>query len=297
MSGSIYASGSPEAFKTVQKTVLVTIAVNLVFVAVKLVFGIIIGQMAAIADAVYTFCVALAAGYGLLAQSIVRRRGEGNKGILASDGTAIALSALIFCAGVLFIVLGAIAFLEPKAPLKGGSAGALIAVFAASIVFKEGMYHFTVFGAKKAGSPMLKSEAMRHRIDALPSVAVLGGLICGLFFADDAVMSAAVMAVGAFMCGAALVAIRTAARKLLKKSAGGKQNSALFGFISAIEGVRSILKIETRPFGNSLHADVTIRVEDGLNGIEIKEITDAVADALESQELYDIKRCHVNTVK
>jgi len=297
MSGQIYSSGSPEAASAVRNTVLVAIVINSVFAAAKLAFGIAYQNTAVLADAVYTFCAALLSLHALMVQSAGRRGGGAKKGILTGGPAAALLSFLIFCAGVLFIVLGAMAFMRPKAVAQDASIIILIVLLALSIAAREALFHFTVVRARGAGSLILRADATRLRIDALASAAVLGGLICVLIFGDDAVLSAAAMAVGAFIAGAALLSIRNSLRKFLKKSVKGKQNSALANFILGVSGVHSVGKIELRPFGNSLHADVEIYAEPGLQGLEIKELQDAVAAALENQTIYDIKRCFVTVRK
>ena len=172
----------------------------------------------------------------------------------------------------------------------------LIAVTVVSIVVKEGMYWFTIHFAKKIHSATLKADAWHNRSDSLSSIAVLIGLVVGIFTGNDIVESVAVLIVALMIFKVAVEVGISSVNQLIDKAVDEKTETELKQIVSETEGVEGIDSFRTRLFGSAVYIDVEVRVDPTLTVIAAHDIAEEVHCRLEHQDFCPVKHCsvHVN---
>lgn len=136
---------------------------------------------------------------------------------------------------------------------------ALYAAFA-SILFKEGLYHYTVRVARQVRSKMLLANAWHHRSDAISSVVVVigvAGALAGLTYLDA--VAAVLVAVIIGKIGWGLV--WDSMQELADHGLGSERLQEIRQQILAVGGVRGLHMLRTRSLGGHVLADVHLLVE------------------------------------
>lgn len=156
---------------------------------------------------------------------------------------------------------------------------ALIAAIA-SIVVKEGMYHYTKIYAKKIDSGALMADAWHHRSDALSSVGALIG-IAGARIGFPILDPAASLVICLFIEKAAYDIFMDAVDKMVDKACDDDVEEKLRECALAQEGVQGIDLLHTRVFANKIYVDIEIRVDGDMKLRESHGIAEHVHDAIE----------------
>ena len=175
---------SPQQAKGLAMRVsLVSVAVNLVLSAGKLLAGVFAHSGAMISDAVHsasdvfsTLIVMIGIQISSKQADAQHRYGHERFECVASVALALILletGLLIGWKGLKTILAGSYADLAVPGML------ALVAA-AVSIVVKEWMYWYTRAAAKKIHSDALMADAWHHRSDSLSSIGALVGIVCSL---------------------------------------------------------------------------------------------------------------------
>lgn len=172
----------------------------------------------------------------------------------------------------------------------------LLALIAAiiSIIVKEGMYWYTILGAKKINSASLKADAWHHRSDALSSVGSFIGIfgsMCGIKFLDP--LASVIIAV--MILKAAYDIVKDALDKMVDKSCDKEIVEKMATLISNQDGVKHLDLIKTRLFGNRIYVDIEISADGDLTIKEGHKIAQNVHNKIESNFPL-VKHCmvHVN---
>ncbi len=144
-----------------------------------------------------------------------------------------------------------------------------------SILFKEGLYHYTLRVANRIHSPLLRVNAWHHRSDSLSSVVVLigaAGTIAGLEYLD------AIAAVGvALMIAKAGIELGwEAIQELIDTGLEQERLETIRQHIHQVEGVIAMHRLRTRRAGNKVLVDVHIMVSPRLSVSEGHHIADQV---------------------
>ena len=166
-----------------------------------------------------------------------------------------------------------------------------------SIVVKEGMYHYTMYYAKKLGSAAFKADAWHHRSDAFSSI----GSFIGIGMAKlglpimDPITS---LMICVLILKVAYDIILDALNKMLDTSGDKAFEQKLRMFISSQKGVERIDLLRTRQFGNKIYVDLEIAVKADISLREAHGIAERVHAAVE-QEFPNVKHVmiHVNPLE
>jgi cation diffusion facilitator family transporter len=153
-----------------------SILINLLLFALKLIVGMAIGSIAIVADAWHTLSDSLSSLVLLIGVKLSEKPpdkehpyGHGRFQLLATFG----IGAMLAIVGVDFLMRAFKLFFENKEVIYGPIA---IIVTVISIVAKEGLAQFSFIAARKVKSKALKAEAWHHRSDALSSLIILIGI-------------------------------------------------------------------------------------------------------------------------
>ncbi len=192
---------------------------------------------------------------------------------------------LLLIAIAIGIALNAIDHLFNPQTLSQPGSMVLIAA-ALSILFKEGLYHYTMRVATRIRSKLLRANAWHHRTDALSSVVVLigvSGTLAGLEYLDAiaAVLVAVMIAHAGFELGWESI------QELIDTGLEQEQLEQVRVQIHHVEGVRAMHRLRTRRMGANVLVDVHILVDPRLSVSEGHKIADHVEMTL-YQEIRDV---------
>jgi cation diffusion facilitator family transporter len=271
--------------KIINQLSLIGIIGNIALAAFKLYAGIAGRSSAMVSDAVHSLSDVFATFVALIGVRIAKKApdsvhpyGHDRFECLASLILGLILAGTgigIGCGGVKTVLSGN--YDELAAP-------SLIALIAAivSIVVKEGMFHYTMYYAKKLNSSAFIADAWHHRSDALSSVGSLAG-IGGAMLGYPVLDSVACIAICVCILKVAYDIFKDALDKMLDTSCGSSYERMLAEFISKQSGVDSLDMLHSRKFGDKIYIDAEISVNGNLTLKEAHEIAERVHNAVEKE--------------
>lgn len=277
----------------------VSIVINIILSAIKVVAGIIAHSTALISDAVHSLSdvistFAVIAGVNLGERAADKGHQYGHERIESVFG--IVLSMLLFVTGVGIGITAVKSIVTGS--YKAAETPGLLALAAAflSIAVKEWLYHYTVRAAKKISSTALKADAWHHRSDALSSI----GSFVGVLFARmgyPVCDPIAGIIICLFIIKAAWDIFYEAINQIVDKAADDETYNKICSVILAQEGVIGIDSLKTRLFGSRMYVDVEIQCNGEWTLYEAHYVAERVHHEIE-KSFPDVKHCmvHVNPV-
>ncbi|MEW9123199.1 MAG: cation diffusion facilitator family transporter [Thermotaleaceae bacterium] len=267
---------------------------NIFLTSLKAIVGYISGSTAMVADAFHS-------GTDIVATTIVlhgikishlppdekHHYGHGKAESIVSK-----LIAILLIATALGIGLSALNFLRDPA-LEPPST---IAIWTAllSIVFKEGMFRYTIGIGRKISSQALIADAWHHRTDAFSSVAALIG-ISGAILGYPILDPLAGIVVAIMIIKAAISIYLEAIHQLMDTAPPQKIIDKIESASLSINGVRAIHQIKARKYGLQTLVDMKICVDPFLTVEEGHHLAGLAKQAI-LEQVPDIKDVfiHVN---
>ena len=163
-----------------------------------------------------------------------------------------------------------------------------------SIAGKEWMYWYTRAAAKKINSGALMADAWHHRSDSLSSVGALIG-IAGSRMGYPVLDPAASIVISAFIAKAAYEIFMDAVNKMVDKACAPETEDTIRRIVLEQEGVLGIDRLMTRLFGAKIYVDMEIAADGSRTLYETHGIAEQVHDAIEAH-FPEVKHCmvHVN---
>ena len=291
---------APQKSRIAVRVSAATFIGNIILFVFKLIAGVQSKSSALISDSVHTASDVLTTLMVIIGVKISEKRADrdhqyGHERIEPVISTILATVLIIVALGIGKSGAENIINFARGVPFEINIGFWTFAVTVASIVFKEIMFHYTRFAAKKISSSAMLADAWHHRSDALSSVAVLIG-IAGAKWFDFPVLDP-IMSI--FVC---IIIIKVgvqiyigAVNQLIDKSAGEDEVQRIIYFVSAVNGVKRIDLIRTRVHADRLYVDVEISVDPSLSVGEAHTIAELVHGNVE-EAFPDIKHCmvHVN---
>lgn len=262
----------------------VSIVINVVLSALKVIAGVFAHSSAMISDAVHslsdvfsTFVVMIGIHISSKDSDKDHQYGHERYESVASIILATMLGltgAGIGYAGIKAILYGAD---ELKAP---GMLALLAAVI--SIIVKELMFWYTKAGAEKINSGALMADAWHHRSDALSSVGSLIGIGAARlgYPIFDPIAS---IVICLFIFKAAFDIYKDAVNKMVDASVDEETLEQIRKVIAKQEGVLGIDEIRTRLFGSRYYVDVEISADGNQTLWQAHAIAEKVHDIIEEQ--------------
>jgi len=269
--------------RIIKRLTFISIFGNIILSAFKLFAGIIGNSGAMISDAVHSLSDVFATFIAFFGVKISRKEADDRHpyghdrfeciaaiilGItLAGTGVAIGYT------GVMKIITGEYKTMELPTLLP------LIAAIV-SIVVKEAMYRYTIYHAKKMGSPAFEADAWHHRSDALSSIGSFAGILAaklGLPIMEPI----ASIAICLCILKVAYDIVRDAFMRMMDTSCGVEYEKNLKSFIEEQEGVIRVDLLHTRYFGNMVYVDMEISVNKDLSLMEAHDIAERLHENIE----------------
>lgn len=275
----------------------VSVAVNLLLSAGKLLAGIVAHSGAMVSDAVHSASDVFSTIIVMVGVQLSSRQADddhryGHERFESVASVALALilletGLLIGWKGLKTIFSGSYAGLTAPGALA-------LAAAVVSILVKEWMYWYTRSAAKKIRSDALMADAWHHRSDSLSSVGALVGIafaMAGYPILD----SVASVVICLFIVKAAVDIFRDAVDKMVDRSCDQQTLEAMTGLIQAQPGVVRLDLLQTRLFGARIYVDAEIAVDGGLSLCQAHAIAEQVHEAMEA-DFPMVKHCmvHVN---
>ena len=163
------------------------------------------------------------------------------------------------------------------------------AVAIASILAKEGLFHYTLHYAKQLNSKLLEANAWHARSDSLSSIAVLIGLI-GVAFDQVWLDAAAALVVAILIAKIAVELLWESMAELIDTALPDEEVEAMRAAALAVPGLRDIHHIRTRTMGGKTLLDMHLQVNPKISVSEGHEIGCWVAATLRAKfpEITDI---------
>ncbi|MBM3957139.1 MAG: cation transporter [Gemmatimonadetes bacterium] len=259
----------------ITRVTLVGAVVNVLLAGAKLSVGFLVGSPALVADGAHSFSDLTTDAFVLAGTRFARRPPDESH--TYGHGKYETMAALLVGAALVgvgaYLAWGAGLSLYRREHIFAGYP--VLAVAAVSIGSKEWMYQATQRVARLVGSAAVSANAWHHRSDALSSVAVVIGAVCGLFGLGHGDQVAAIV-VGAMigMVGARIVF--TALVDFTERSIPERERRAIARAVEGVPGVKGWHRLRTRMVGREVFMDVHVLVDARLSVVEAHEIATAV---------------------
>ena len=261
-----------------------SIFVNLLLTAGKLLAGLLARSGAMISDAVHSASdvfstLIVMIGVKLSGKESDREHPYGHERMECV--AAILLSGILLATGLLIGYQGVRSILSEREELQ--SPGILAAVAAGvSILTKELLFHYVRHQARKLDSPALMAEAWHHRSDALSSIGALAGIL-GARAGFPVLDPLASVVICVFIAKAAFDIFRDAVNKMVDQSADEETEAALRACAVAHPGVMGVDRLMTRKFGNRMYVEMEISVDGSMSLTAAHAIAEEVHSEIEQQ--------------
>lgn len=264
---------------------VVSIIVNVVLSAAKLLAGILGKSSAMVSDAIHsasdvfsTFVVI--AGVKMSEKKADKGHPYGHERMECV--ASIILAVLLGIVGVGIGVLGMSKILSGN--YQTLEIPGLISLIAAvvSIAVKEWMFWYTRAAAKKLNSGALMADAWHHRSDALSSV----GSFAGILFARigfPVMDSIASVIISLCIIKAAYDIFKDGINKMVDHSCDSETQEAILNSALNVQGVIDVDDLKTRLFGSKLYVDMEISADANLSLKASHEIAERVHSVIEEK--------------
>lgn len=283
--------------KTAMRVSTVSIAVNLLLSAGKLLAGIFGRSGAMISDAVHSASDVFSTFIVIAGIRISAKKSDVNHpyGHERMECVASIILATVLMATGFGIGLGGLrTILSGKWESLAVPGVTALAAAIVSIAGKEWMYWYTRAAAKKINSGALMADAWHHRSDSLSSIGALVG-IAGARMGYPVMDPAASMVISVFIAKAAYEIFMDAVDKMVDRACDRETEDQIRRIVLGQEGVLGIDRLMTRLFGARIYVDMEIAADGSRTLYETHEIAEQVHDAIE-KAFPEVKHCmvHVN---
>lgn len=278
----------------------VSIVVNVLLSAGKLLAGILGKSGAMISDAVHsasdvfsTVIVMIGVRISGKKSDIDHPYGHERFECVAS----IILATILFATGIGIGIGGLRTILSGEYGTLAVPGLMALAAAVVSIVVKEWMYWYTRGAARRINSGALMADAWHHRSDSLSSIGAFAG-IAGSRMGYPVLDSVASVAISVFIGKAAYDIFMDAIDKMVDKACDSKTEEEIRRIVLDQKGVLGIDSLMTRLFGAKMYVDMEIAADGNKSLYETHAIAEEVHDAIEAH-FPEVKHCmvHVNPAK
>lgn len=261
----------------------VSLIVNLLLSAGKLLAGVLAHSGAMVSDAVHSLsdvCSTVVVMIGVRASSKAEDAEHPYGHERMECVAAIVLADLLLLTGLGIGYGGVKAILAGSGELAVPGVAALIAA-GVSIVVKEGMFRYTAHYARQLHSGALMADAWHHRSDALSSVGALIGIVgarLGLRVLDPV----ASVVICVMIVKAAVEIFIDAVKKMVDHSCDAETEARLLACAMEVPDVERVDVLRTREFGNRFYVEMEIAVDSALPLSQAHAIAERVHDSIEA---------------
>ncbi len=168
--------------KYIQREGWISIIANILLFGLKYWAGLVTGSIALIADAWHTLTDSVSSVIVLIGGKISRKPADDDHpfGHGRAEHIAAAIIGVLLAIVAFDFILNAIEKFSSRKQTTFGTIAWVVTII--SIVVKELLAQYALWGFKKTNSSILKADGWHHRTDALSSVVILVGIAIGKFF-------------------------------------------------------------------------------------------------------------------
>ncbi len=133
----------------------------------------------------------------------------------------------------------------------------------ASIVFKEGIFQYTMFKSRNLNSEALVANAWHHRSDALSSIGTAIGIGAACFLGDSwsILDPLAAVVVSFFIFKVSIQLIKNSVNQLLESSLPKEVEDNIESLVHSFEGVKDMHNLRTRQIGVHYAINMHVRMD------------------------------------
>ncbi len=270
------------AKRGVQQTAAITLLLNLLLSAAKLLIGLAGNSQALVADAIHSLSdavtdIGILIGVRFWSAPADDRHPYGHWGIEALVTVAMGLSLMGVAVALVFRAWHTVRDGTPLPP----PAGYTLIVAISTIAIKEWMYHWTQNRAQRFQSHALAANAWHQRSDALsslPAVAAITGAI--LFPSLRYLDPLGAVIVSAFVLHAALRIFRSASATIMDEGLPLAQCNEIENTVRSVPGVTGTHALRTRRIGPGFHLDLHVLVPGSMSVRRSHDIAETVRQTL-----------------
>ncbi|MBX5466476.1 MAG: cation diffusion facilitator family transporter [Firmicutes bacterium] len=252
---------------------------NLALTAIKIGVGVVGHSQALVADGVHSaadLAASAAVAVGLRISQQPPDEGH-NYGHAKAEAVAQKVVAvLLILAGFELGTRGLAAFAHPVPEVPSALA---LAVAAAVMVLKEGMYRSQRAVARRTGSHALMASALDNRMDVISSGLATAGILASRLGVPHADALGAVGVAG-LVVWLGVQLFGQAANDLMDRAAGPETVAAIRAAAQGVEGVLGISEVRTRMAGAMVLVDIAIVVDRKSSLLDAHAIAHAVEEAI-----------------
>jgi len=278
---------------------VITLIINLLLSAAKLLAGIIGHSSAMISDAIHSASDVLSTIVVMIGITASKKRADSSHPYgheRLECVAAIILAVILFATGIAIGYSGCKTILTRS--YDNLVIPTLLPLIAAivSIVIKEWMYWYTRSAAKKLNSGALMADAWHHRSDSLSSIGSFAGIL-GARLGFPIFDSVASVVICVFIIKAAYDIFMDTIAKLTDHACDEETEDMIKSIILDTYGVVGLDDLKTRLFGSKIYIDVEISADGGQSLSQAHSIAEGVHESIENS-LPNVKHCmvHVNPV-
>ena len=269
------------------------IVCNAALTVFKLVAGIVAHSSAIVADAVHSASDILGSLIVMIGAVFSHKAADASH---PYGHEKLECIASILLGNILVLVGAAIGYAGVMKIIRGETLAApgVLALIAAVVSVKEGLYWYTIAAAKRIRSVSLKAEAWHHRSDALSSIGSFAGVL-GARLGVPILDPIASIVICLFIFKVAYGIFRESIDRLVDRACDADTVAAMRATMLRTPGVVRVDDLKTRLFGSRTYVDAEIAVDGALPLRDAHVIAEAVHHELE-RDYPDVKHCtvHVN---
>jgi len=270
------------ATRQIRLVTYLSIAANVVLIAVKLVIGFITSSLSLLADGIHSVSDMLTDLAVLLGLYFGSKKPDSSHQY--GHGKLETLAAVMIALGLLSVGLGMIyyAALDIARDNVTRPENLVLIVAIGAITIKEVVYRVTKVVAIKYHCPAALANAWHDRADALSSVAVIAGVISQKFGFHHGDQIAAI-GIGIMVVLVATKLIGNCLGELIEKAVDEATIEKIRDIIKANGQIRQYHRLRTRTVGREVFLDLHILVDPDLSIAAAHEISQNLENALNQQ--------------
>lgn len=284
--------------KEIKRTSWISIIGNALLALVKIVFGLVAGSLAVVADGIDSFEDVITSFITLIAANVMSRPpnikypyGYGKAETIATR----LLSMIIFFAGIELAIIAIRKIISSSPPEISLRLAIVITVISIIGKILLSVHHFRT--GRRINSQMLIANAKNMQNDVLISLSVLTGLIFTYLFKMPVIDSIAALIVSVWILKVAVQIFLQTNRELMDGTKDCEIYQKIFKAIDSVKGVQNPHRVRVRKIGYKLKIGVDIEVDGNLSLKEAHEISHRVEQSIRSEidNLFDVS-IHVEPI-
>ncbi|MDP8212957.1 MAG: cation diffusion facilitator family transporter [Candidatus Zapsychrus exili] len=272
----------------------VSIVLNLLLFAIKIVLGLAVKSVSLIADAIHTLAdsatsAAIIFGFNLAKKPSDKEHPFGHQKM--EPIIALVIAVLLFVAGIELVERSIHSIMNPQSSVVSWW---IIIVISITALIKELLSHFSLELGNIIDSEALKADALHHRSDVFTTVLVVIALVCSKFGLNkiDGIMG---IGVSIIIVYSAYIIAKEAINPLLGEAPSKEELKEIENIARANDKVLGIHDIIYHKYGQTNIVSLHIEVSDKGNVNELHEISENIEENI-AKKIKGIVVVHIDPI-